>query len=332
MHVTMPDESQGFLGEGSPGEEAPKESLVPEIVIVCSDDEHRSAGGNTLELDEVRQTTGDVKQITQRGNVNILKGNPSTTNKNEAFLNASNVTVGSQSGLGESQISVQVGVAKTSQAPGPLKPNSLLRETGTASSSLSQTNGCNDSDYSSAETSPGHASTSFSSELCGETLSDFNGSTFEMKNPEPHSQSHKTTRNSQDGNRDDSKTHSSVKTKLENSVSGSSSSLPDVKSQVVQIRNSIDVRWMQEVDRDEDRRSTRSRRSVKEGMCCCYQAVHRAFLQCVEETPAMVSGLVLSLAFCVTVIIVIPTTRVRKHQTFTNLQLLKCFSLGTPLL
>lgn len=75
-----------------------------------------------------------------------------------------------------------------------------------------------------------------------------------------------------------------------------------------QTRDSIDVRW----DSEEDQRSMVSRRTVREGMCCCYQTFHRAFLQCVEETPAMVSGLVLSLAFCISIIVLIPTTgRVR---------------------
>lgn len=44
----------------------------------------------------------------------------------------------------------------------------------------------------------------------------------------------------------------------------------------------------------------------------CFRAVRRAFLRCLEETPIMVSGLVLSILFCVTIIIIIPSTgRVR---------------------
>ncbi|XP_057187976.1 adenylate cyclase type 4-like isoform X2 [Triplophysa rosa] len=42
--------------------------------------------------------------------------------------------------------------------------------------------------------------------------------------------------------------------------------------------------------------------------CCCFRAVRRAFLRCLEETPIMVSGLVLSILFCVTVIVIIPST------------------------
>lgn len=70
--------------------------------------------------------------------------------------------------------------------------------------------------------------------------------------------------------------------------------------------DSVDVRWSE--DGDEDGRSVRSGRSVAEGVCCCYQAVHRGCLRCVEETPAMLSGLVLSLAFCVAIIVLIPAT------------------------
>uniref|UniRef100_A0A3Q3XQB1 adenylate cyclase n=1 Tax=Mola mola TaxID=94237 RepID=A0A3Q3XQB1_MOLML len=92
-----------------------------------------------------------------------------------------------------------------------------------------------------------------------------------------------------------------VTPKAENSSCKGSSDLPDGSSKVHQTRDSINVRWDKD-DEDEDGRSSHSRRSVKEGMCCCYQAFHRAFLRCVEETPAMLSGLVLSLAFCVSII------------------------------
>ena len=47
-------------------------------------------------------------------------------------------------------------------------------------------------------------------------------------------------------------------------------------------------------------------------LCCCYRAVSRGFLRCLEETPAMLPGLLLTLLFTVTIIILIPTTgRVR---------------------
>ncbi|XP_061664578.1 adenylate cyclase type 4-like isoform X2 [Syngnathoides biaculeatus] len=59
---------------------------------------------------------------------------------------------------------------------------------------------------------------------------------------------------------------------------------------------------------EQERGSARSQRSVTEGVSCCYRSVHRGCLQCVEETPAMLSGLVLSLAFCVAIIVLIPST------------------------
>ncbi|RVE60332.1 hypothetical protein OJAV_G00179860 [Oryzias javanicus] len=59
---------------------------------------------------------------------------------------------------------------------------------------------------------------------------------------------------------------------------------------------------------DEDGQSSRSRRSVKEGVCCCFQATHRGFLRCMEETPSMLSGLLLTLVFCVVIIVVIAAT------------------------
>lgn len=62
----------------------------------------------------------------------------------------------------------------------------------------------------------------------------------------------------------------------------------------------------------EDHRG-RPRRSAAEGVCCCYQAVRLAFLRCLEETSIVVPGLVLTIMFCVTIIVIIPTTgRVRQ--------------------
>lgn len=272
-------------------------SLVPDIMIVSSEGEGEIAGGNILELDDLGRTGGGVKQSAQ----NILP-----------------------SGLpGESQVSVEVGVAKTRQALEPLKANSLLKGTGVTpqatdhdvpvgqssddgpqadASPSSQTRGYSDSDYSSSKSSPAHAD--FSTDLCDEELSEFVRSTFEKTNnispanfSEPavdDSTSDKSTRNRPENE--------------ENSFGNSSSVFPDASFKSYQARDSIDLRWDEEEDGDEDRRSTHSRRTVKEGMCCCYQAFHRAFLQCVEETPAMLSGLVLSLAFCVAIIVLIPTT------------------------
>ncbi|KAL0970044.1 hypothetical protein UPYG_G00236390 [Umbra pygmaea] len=52
----------------------------------------------------------------------------------------------------------------------------------------------------------------------------------------------------------------------------------------------------------------RSRKSVAEGMCCCYRFVNKAFLRCLEETPAMFPSLLLTVGFCVAIIILIPAT------------------------
>jgi len=65
--------------------------------------------------------------------------------------------------------------------------------------------------------------------------------------------------------------------------------------------------------RQADGRPDEDRRRLREGVCCWYRAAHGAVLQCVEETPAMLSGLVLSLAFCVVIIILIPATGRVRH-------------------
>ncbi|KAM9335518.1 adenylate cyclase type 4 [Symphorus nematophorus] len=296
----MPDESQGFQDKGRPGEETSHQvSLVPDIMAVSSDEKGNTAGGNILELDDFSKETDIMKQSSD---INGL-----------------------QSGLSESQVSVEVGVAKTAQAPEPLKANSLLKGTGVtpqatdhdgpvnASSDRLQTDNshCSDSDYSSSKSSPGYACTSFSTDVSDEGLPELDRSSYEKTNTvspvnlsEPSLDANKDTINGPNNDRDVPKTDLNVKSNAENSFSGSSAVFSDDSFRVYQTRDSIDVGWD-----EEDRRSNHSRRTVKEGMCCCYQAFHRACLQCVEETPAMLSGLVLSLAFCVAIIVLIPTTR-----------------------
>lgn len=308
----MTDESKGFQEKGKPGEESSQVSLVPDIMVISGDGNGKTPGKNILELNDLSQTTDGVNPSTHSSDVNIL-----------------------QSGLSESQVCIEVGVVKTAQAPEPLKANSLLKGTGvtlqaldhnaplnssserlqTDNSASSQMNGCCNSDPSSMKSSPGCACTSFSTDLCKEELSQLDRSSLEKTNPvcpvnfsEPSMAANRNGKNNTDNDRGIPKKDVNVNPKAENSFINSTSALPDVSFKVRQTRDSIDVRWDEE-DRDEDRRSTNSRRTVREGMCCCYQAFHRAFLQCVEETPAMLSGLVLSLAFCVAIIVLIPTTR-----------------------
>ncbi|XP_038587046.1 adenylate cyclase type 2-like [Micropterus salmoides] len=276
--VTMPDESHGFQEKGRPGGEASQVSIMPDIIVPSSDDLE------VLELEDFTQTT---EQSAESSNVNILP-----------------------SGLSESQVSVEVGVAKTAQAAEPLKANSLLRGTGVTPQA---TDGHDALVNSSSDELQIDRSTSSQTNKCS-LLSELDARSFEKTNhisplnfSEPSldsSHSNHNTRNNSDDDTD-SKTDLIVNRKAENSLSGSSPELPGVSS--YQTRGSTNVR-RDEGDGDEDRRSTHSRQSVKEGMCCCYQAFHRAFLQCVEETPAMVSGLVLSLAFCVALIVLIPAT------------------------
>ncbi|KAK9524963.1 hypothetical protein VZT92_017319 [Zoarces viviparus] len=244
----MPDKWQDLQEKGRTGEGAPEVSFVPDSVVVS----------NIVELDDFSRTKAGVKQSEQSGDVNILPRNGGSKGRK---------------GLSESQVSVEVGVAKTEQAPGPLEANPLLKGTSvTPQASDRDAQATSSPDYK-RQTDNG-----VSEKTKPFTVVDFSGPSLES--------SIKDTNKSLD---DDSP--------------------GDVAFKVAQPRDSIDVRWDDgDEDRDEDRRSTRSRQSVKEGVCCCYQAFNRAFLQCVEETPAMVSGLVLSLAFCVAIIVLIPAT------------------------
>ncbi|XP_072231931.1 adenylate cyclase type 4-like isoform X2 [Leuresthes tenuis] len=317
----MPGEGRDLQDKRTPGEEPPHVSLVPDIVVIPSDGKGK---GDILQLDDFNHTTDNLKDPEHCSDISTSQGNDSTMD----------LPGESQSDLSESQISVEVGVVKTAHAPEPLKTNSLLRGSGLtlpnteyneASSSCDklqnegrtslQNNSWTDSDYSSTKSSPGYACTSFSTDCCDEELLELDEKSFEKTNPispvnlsensMDTSKSVKAIQITPNGDVDNSKADLTVQPDTKSSVS--SAALSDVSFQVNQSRDSIDVR-LDEEDGDDDGRSTRSGRSVKEGVCCCYQAFNRAFLRCVEETPAMLSGLVLSLLFCVVIIIVIPTT------------------------
>ncbi|XP_054456918.1 adenylate cyclase type 2-like isoform X2 [Anoplopoma fimbria] len=278
----MPDKSQDFQEKGKIGGEAPEVSLMPDSVVISSD-----GGGNILELGDFKQTKDGVKQSAKSTDINVLNGNDGSESRNDAKLNASN------SGLSESQVSVEVGVAKTERAPEPLETNSLFKETGVTPQATDHEVPLN--------SPPDGLQTDSSGKLDGRSCEKMEPITpVDFSEPSLDS-SVKNTNNSTDDDRGDSKTDLTGKATTEKPV------FQDVTFRVAQTRDSIDVRWDDERG-DEDRRSNRSRQSVKEGVCCCFQAFHRAFLHCVEETPAMLTGLVLSLALCVTIIILIPTT------------------------
>lgn len=282
----MPEEAQGLQDKGSAGEEGPQVALVPDIIVPSSEGEGKHSGSNILELDDLSA----LKHSAQNSDVNLLKGND-------------------ESGLGVSEVSVQVGVAKTAQALEPFKTTSLLKGTcvtpprmdhdvpvgssdklQNGSSTSLQMN--SDSDYSSSKSGPGYACSNVSTSTFDQELSELD---VNSNSPVSLSTSTLDTENSLNNDGSNSKTVPHVSFKDDS-----------------QARDVMDVRWDGE-DVDDDRQSTQSRKSVKEGVCCCYQAFHRAFLQCVEETPAMLSGLLLSLLFCVAIIILIPTTgRVRQ--------------------
>ncbi|XP_017292989.1 adenylate cyclase type 4 isoform X2 [Kryptolebias marmoratus] len=284
----MPDESQSFQDRLKPEGEAPQVSLVPSVVVISCNEKDK---GNILELH-------DLKQPAHSSDTNILKGNGSSAS----------LPGESQLALGVSQISIQVGEVKTAHAPEPLKTISLMkgremtsqRTDNDAPVTLScnklQHDSCTDSDYSSAKSSPGFA-------CVGESL-ELNGKSFEKTSSiSPINLSE----NSLD------KSNNISKNSLDDDRYSSSSNIRSIRNSLSSVqfsnktRNSMDIRST-EGNEDDDWRSTRSRRSVKEGVCCCYQTTSRAFLRCVEETPAMLSGLLLCLIFCVVIIVLIPAT------------------------
>lgn len=238
-----------------------------------------------------------------------------------------------ESGLCRAPVSIEVHVVQAPQAPqapqglhAPQAPElqegdraaGVNGELVNGSSDSLQMNGgvfqC-DSDYSSMKSSPGYACTSFSPDFCEEKLSELDKSVLEKTttvSPLNFSASYskKSKNNNVNAGSDVCETDlNEAKSKTDNSFREGTSARG---RRAPQKRDSLDTRSDKE-GREPDGRSNHSRRTVKEGMCCCYQTVHRGCLQCVEETPAMLPGLVLSLAFCVTIIVLIPTTGRVRH-------------------
>lgn len=226
-----------------------------------------------------------------------------------------------QSGLSRAPVSIEVHAVQAPQAPEPLQGDRAAgvdRDLVRGSSDSLQTDGGTgqwDSDYSSMKSSPGYACTSFSAAFCEERLSELDRSVLEKTSVVPAvnfsaSHSEMSQKNNPNIGSDVSETDfQKAKSKAVNSVREGT---PARDRRALGTGDSLATRPDKD-GREPDRRSNHSRRTVKEGMCCCYQTVRRGCLQCVEETPAMLPGLVLSLAFCVTIIVLIPTTgRVRR--------------------
>lgn len=231
-----------------------------------------------------------------------------------------------QAGPCGSPVSIEVHVVQAPQVPEPLgceraagvawPAGDLIQGSSDSSQMDIGTLQC-DSDYSSMKSSPGYACTGFSPDFCEERLSELDRSSLEKTTTvSPVNFSASYSKMSQKTN--PKKDSGASETDLNKAKPKNDSSARDVRSArgrgILRTRESVDVRSDRK-DRELDRRSNQSRRTVKEGMCCCYQTVHRGCLQCVEETPAMLPGLVLSLAFCVTIIVLIPTTGRVRHET-----------------
>ncbi|KAM9449931.1 adenylate cyclase type 4 isoform 1-T2 [Clarias gariepinus] len=95
--------------------------------------------------------------------------------------------------------------------------------------------------------------------------------------------------------------------------------LPSVPEGADTISNGGNCLWSRRTDHDcpearpqvrgvPERQSARIRSNASRGLSGCYQAVRLGFLQCLEDTPFVVPGLVLTIFFCVTLIVVIAAT------------------------
>lgn len=287
----MPGESEGFDEKGNHGEESPQMTLGPEITVITSDEKSEITKGNFMELEDLNR---DTRVSTQGGDLDA-----------------------SQTGLRDPDFSSSLS-GKALQAKNNDESTSSVQPAAETSSCCGSSD---DSDSGSRSCT----------DICNQRLSQLDISSLEKTNDVSSLNFSQATLDASESekvqNVDEDDGVSATDCTADGEEQGSSPSA-DFDHQAHQTRDSIDVRWDKEED---DQWSLVSRRTVREGMCCCYQTFHRAFLQCVEETPAMVSGLVLSLAFCISIIVLIPTTgRVRPVCVFVCSCLLKYMCVRNP--
>ncbi|XP_056156844.1 adenylate cyclase type 4-like [Lampris incognitus] len=259
----------------------------------------------------------------------------------------------------------EVGVAKTALAPEPLTSHSAFRVSHvspstadeatvnpssdwltTQSATSAERMGAKDSEYNSTKSYHNYACTSFSADTCDDDCFKLGTSPLEKVNSDSLSIIPKlsgepcgelinpTTADSDSG--DFAKSQAQ---RLKSSHGSSETGHSHARISLIQTGGSCRV--TREGERgaldlghgDKDVPSVKSRRSVSESVCCCYRTVQRGFLQCVEETPAMLTGLLLAMGFCITIIILIPTTG-RNITIHVGALSVVCvvLSLGTALL
>lgn len=221
-----------------------------------------------------------------------------------------------QSGLCRSPVSIEVHVVQAPHVPEPLRGERVADMTPPAGDLVEGSSDSSQTDSGTLQCDSDYSSMKFSPKFCEERLSELDRSSLEKTtavSPVNFSASYSKVshkNNPHKGSGISETDLNKAKLKTDNSAREVTSARG---RRILRTRDSVDVRSDKE-DREPDRRSNHSRRTVREGMCCCYQTVHRGCLQCVEETPAMLPGLVLSLAFCVTIIVLIPTTGRVRHE------------------
>eukprot|EP00063_Salmo_salar_P087881 XP_014062716.1 PREDICTED: adenylate cyclase type 4-like [Salmo salar] len=266
----------------------------------------------------------DGDDITQRNDITAKMNDIRTQCDN--FGDEVNGDSESQSAHSEPRVYIEVGVAKVELASEPLKAQSSFQESPEFPSTAStgnhgtdiktdtlmndSTKSSNDSDNDSAKTTTDtYDNLDDSCKVNGEDSSDKKSTdAFKLKtNPHNH--------NSDLAMMDSPTTlcrlnHDNYTTpdipSDDTSTSRSETSVP-----LNQLAPAPDITWddtpnVREGGEDDSRPP--SQRNVAEGVCCCYRAVHKAFIRCLEETPAMLPGLLLAMGFCVAIIILIPTT------------------------
>ncbi|XP_051565417.1 adenylate cyclase type 4-like [Myxocyprinus asiaticus] len=187
--------------------------------------------------------------------------------------------------LDNSKVHIELGVAKILSSPEPLKP---------------QTSSRNDN---MTESQPSDSSLSFNGNVHSPVKESFSSSNStnrhsnasEVQGADSKALSNRTSSQISTGT---SAVHEIVDRR--HSL-GTRSEISQTSNAPTEVSQSSDGRFLVTPANDQQKSSCNSG-------CSCCRKMHRAFLRSLEETPLMVSGLVLTILFCVTIIIIIPST------------------------
>ncbi|XP_046872296.1 adenylate cyclase type 4-like isoform X1 [Hypomesus transpacificus] len=312
----MEEHSLGYLTVGAKGEGLhDSQSHVGRLI----------GGAGSVALD----TCLELRDVTKRQPIpKGVDGDRFHLEGSEAQTHTDDLTVSVDPASQPDQMYIEVGVAKTALAPEPLKTQTSHREPEVTPPTVEPTPGLA-SDWITPTTPPAASGNTHSSrDLSGlssrddtnvkdslKTNSVNKGSQQNAVSRDSSTKSGQTPAKPKADQQDNRTDQSAVSPTLHNSTIATPTEKPTNDSagahvphvSLTQSEAVPEVRW-DEGGGAERRGGSEAAGGALERACCCYRVFHRGFLQCVEETPTMLPGLLLLMAFCVVIIILIPAT------------------------